>query len=101
MVSLALGLLLLAAFIAVLQNCRREFAASESLAALQDSARQALSVIVPDLEHAGFFGFASSPVARFTQGGRVIAEGDALRQPDAGAPSRPCPRCPAVLMTAA
>ncbi len=82
MVSLALGLLLLAAFIAVLQNCRREFAASESLAALQDGARQALSVIVPDLEHAGFFGFASSPVARYTQGGLVIAEGDALRQPD-------------------
>jgi type IV pilus assembly protein PilW len=94
MVSLALGLLLLAAFIAVLQNCRREFAASESLAALQDSARQALSVIVPDLEHAGFFGFASSPVARFTQGGRVIAEGGALRQPDAVHAVAPVPALP-------
>jgi len=94
MVSLALGLLLLAAFIAVLQNCRREFAASESLAALQDGARQALSVIVPDLEHAGFFGFASSPVARFTQGGRVIAGSDELRQPDVLHAVAPVPALP-------
>jgi type IV pilus assembly protein PilW len=94
MVSLALGLLLLAAFIAVLQNCRREFAASESLAALQDSARQALSVIVPDIEHAGFFGFASSPVARFTQGGRVIAGSDELRQPDVLHAVAPVPALP-------
>ncbi len=94
MVSLALGLLLLATFIAVLQNCRREFAASESLAALQDSARQALSVIVPDLEHAGFFGFASSPVARFTQGGLVVAEGAELRQPDVMHAVAPAPALP-------
>lgn len=94
MVSLALGLLLLAAFIAVLQNCRREFAASESLAALQDSARQALSVIVPDIEHAGFFGFASSPVARFTQGDRVIAGSDELRQPDVLHAVAPVPALP-------
>jgi type IV pilus assembly protein PilW len=94
MVSLALGLLLLAAFIAVLQNCRREFAASESLAALQDSARQALSVIVPDIEHAGFFGFASSPVTRFTQGGRVIAGSDELRQPDVLHAVAPVPALP-------
>lgn len=85
MVSLTLGLLLLAAFIAILQRCRQEFAANESLAALQDSARQALSVMVPDVEHAGFFGFASASQLRYTRGGAVLAENAALRQPDASA----------------
>jgi type IV pilus assembly protein PilW len=95
MVSLALGLLLLAAFIAVLQSCRREFAASESLASLQDSARQALSVIAPDLEHAGFFGFTNAPAGRYTRGGRVIAMGEALHQPDARHAVAAVPELPA------
>ena len=59
MIALALGLVLLAAFLAVLQRCRAGFAASESLARLQDGARHALSVLVPDIEHAGFYGFTS------------------------------------------
>lgn len=92
---MALGLLLLAAFIAVLQSCRREFAASESLASLQDSARQALSVIVPDLEHAGFFGFTNAPAGRFTRGGRVVAMADALHQPDARHAVTAVPELPA------
>jgi hypothetical protein len=82
MLSLVLGLMLLAAFLAVLQRCRREFAAGESLAALHDSARQALSVLVPDLEHAGFFGFAGDAPPRVVRRGTVLAEGTALRQPD-------------------
>ena len=52
MVAMSLGLLLLAAFIAVVQRCRDGFATNESLAALQDNARHALSVILRDLEHA-------------------------------------------------
>lgn len=79
---MVLGLLLLAAFFAVLQRCREAFAAGESLAALQDNARHALSVIVPDIEHAGFFGFAGS-AARFSRGGVLLAEGAQLQQPDA------------------
>jgi type IV pilus assembly protein PilW len=82
MISMALGLLLLAAFFAVLQRCRAGFAAGESLAALQDNVRQALSVIVPDVEAAGFFGFAG-PAARYTRAGVVLAEGAQLQQPDA------------------
>jgi prepilin-type N-terminal cleavage/methylation domain-containing protein len=88
MVSMALGLLLLAAFFAVLQRCREGFSASESLAALQDNARHALSVIVPDIEHAGFFGFAG-PAARYTRSGTVLAEGVQLQQPDAAHPVAP------------
>jgi Tfp pilus assembly protein PilW len=86
MVSMALGLLLLAAFFAVLQQCRAGFSTGESLAALQDNARHALSVLVPDIEHAGFYGFAG-PAARLTRGGTVLAEGAQLQQPDAAHPA--------------
>lgn len=58
MIALALGLTLLAAFLVVLQQCRARFSANDSLARLQDGARHALSVLVPDIEHAGFYGFS-------------------------------------------
>jgi type IV pilus assembly protein PilW len=64
MIALTLGLFLVAAFLIVLERCRVAFAANESLARLQDSARHALSVLVPDIEHAGFYGFGSGPAAR-------------------------------------
>ncbi len=82
MVSMTVGLLLLAAFFSVAQRCRDAFSAGESVAGLQDNARHALSVIVPDIEHAGFFGFAGS-TAIYTRGGAVLAEGPQLQQPDA------------------
>jgi type IV pilus assembly protein PilW len=82
MIALVIGLALLAAFLLVLQRCRAQFATNESLARLQDSGRHALSVLVPDIEHAGFFGFSHFPAARFLRNGLVLAEGDALRQPD-------------------
>jgi Tfp pilus assembly protein PilW len=61
MISLTLGLLLVAAFLIVLQRCRSAFAVNESLARQQDAARHALSVLVPDIEHAGFYGFGHAP----------------------------------------
>ena len=61
MISLTLGLLLVAAFLFVLQRCRFAFAVNESLARQQDAARHALSVLVPDIEHAGFYGFGHAP----------------------------------------
>jgi type IV pilus assembly protein PilW len=64
MIALTLGLFLVAAFLVVLQRCRAGFAENESLARLQDAARHALSVLVPDIEHAGFYGFTSAPGAR-------------------------------------
>ncbi len=63
MIALLLGMLLLAAFLEVLQRCRSTFAAHESLARLQDAVRHAISVLVPDIEHAGFYGFTSQPLA--------------------------------------
>jgi type IV pilus assembly protein PilW len=64
MIAVVLGLTLLAAFLVVLERCRTGFAANESVARLQDSARHALSVLVPDIELAGFYGFTNRPVAR-------------------------------------
>jgi phage tail protein X len=66
----------------VLQRCRDQFATNESLARLQDAVRHVASVLVPDIEHAGFYGFARAPLARFVRGGAVLAEGIQLRQPD-------------------
>jgi hypothetical protein len=51
-----------------LQRCRASFAANDSLARLQDSARHALSVLVPDIEHAGFYGFNHGAAARIAGG---------------------------------
>ncbi len=68
MIALALGLALLGAFLVVLQRCREGFAAGESLARLQDAARHALSVLTPDIEHAGFYGFTNEPATRLVTG---------------------------------
>ena len=95
MVSLAVGLLLLAAFISVLQQCRQQFAIDESLASLQDSARQAWSILVPDLELAGFYGFAGAGEPRFERGGVVLAHGAELAQPDSHNSVPPIPGVPA------
>ena len=61
MIAMSLGLMLIGAFLAVLHHCQALFARHESVARLQDATRQALSVIVQDLEHAGFYGFTSNP----------------------------------------
>jgi type IV pilus assembly protein PilW len=64
LVAMVLGLSLLAAFLAVLLRCRDQFATHESLARLHDAARHALSVLAPDIEHAGFYGFAHGAEAQ-------------------------------------
>jgi prepilin-type N-terminal cleavage/methylation domain-containing protein len=83
LVSITIGLLLLAAFIATLDRCRAGFAANTSVASLHDTARHALSVLVPDLEHAGYLGFAAPAAARVVRGGSVMADAPAMRQTDA------------------
>ena len=75
MIALTLGLFLVAAFLLVLQRCRASFAGNESLARLQDAARHALSVLVPDIEHAGFYGLNRGPAARLV--GSLPAGADA------------------------
>jgi type IV pilus assembly protein PilW len=62
MIALSIGLFLVAAFVAALRQSQDSFAANESLAWLQDAARHATAVMVPDVEHAGFYGFAGAGV---------------------------------------
>lgn len=83
MVSLAIGLFLLAVFLRVLERCRSDFAANESLSRMSDAARHALSVLVPDLEHAGFYGITSDPRTQLVRDGNVVADSAGLVQPDA------------------
>jgi type IV pilus assembly protein PilW len=62
LVALTIGLILIAAFLSVLRQSRSLFATNESLAWLQDASRHAMSVLVPDIEHAGFHGFAGNGI---------------------------------------
>lgn len=94
MVALVLGLALLAAFLVVLLRCRDQFATNESLARLHDAGRHALSVLVPDIEHAGFYGFAHGSQVQL-QGGLPAGIDDCgtgfaleLARPVAGANNR-------------
>ncbi len=80
MVALGIGLVLLAAFVTVLARVRDQFATDESVARLADASRHALSVLVPDLEHAGFYGIAPARSVQYIRRGVVVAAGDALAQ---------------------
>jgi len=95
MIALALGLILMLAFITALDRCRSAMTSNESMAELASSARQAIDVLVLDLEHAGFTGLPGSQRLRFMRGGSVFAEGDALRQPDGATPRAPVAGLPA------
>jgi hypothetical protein len=86
LMALVIGLTLIAAFLLVLQRSQRDITTSESLAHLQGSARHALGLVVADLEHAGFFGFASPGRVQLVRAGAVLAEGEALFQPRATSP---------------
>jgi type IV pilus assembly protein PilW len=95
LVTLCIGLLLIAAFIGVLQHSRQDFASNQSLARLQDSARHALGVLVADIEHAGFFGNSPGQRWRLVRGGDVLAEEQALLQPSAERAVTPAAGLPA------
>lgn len=84
MISLLIGLVLLAGFLSVLAHCRQQFARNDSLARLQDAARQALSVLSDDLEHVGFYGSAAA-TPKLVRGGATVADAPRLRQ-DVGVP---------------
>ena len=87
MVAITIGLGMLAAFLITLDRCRAEFAASSSVASLQDGARHALSVLVPEIEHAGFLGFDAAAIPQLVRDHAVIADAMAMRQPVASRPT--------------
>jgi type IV pilus assembly protein PilW len=73
MVALTIGSLLIVGAITVYSNSRTTFAVNESLARMQDQGRYVMSVLEPDIELAGYYGFTNSP--------------DTLRLVDGAAPS--------------
>lgn len=83
MVALAIGVILVAGSVAVMQRCRSLFIAGESLSQVQDSARHALGLLVSDIEHAGFYGPNARTQVELLSRGAVIADHESLRQPDA------------------
>jgi type IV pilus assembly protein PilW len=95
MIALTIGLMLTLAFIAVLGRCRHEMAAAESLAQLEDSARQSMDALVRDVEHAGFFGGSGGSTRQLWRNRMPIADAGALRQPDTSHPQAPVAGLPA------
>jgi prepilin-type N-terminal cleavage/methylation domain-containing protein len=95
MVAITIGLILLSAFLVTLDRCRTEFAANTSVASLQDGARHALSVLVPDLEHAGFLGFSAAAAPQLVRDLSVVADSVAMRQPDSAQLAAPVAGLPA------
>ncbi len=82
LVALGIGVVLIAAFLVVLQRCRVLFTAGESVAQAQDAARHAMAVLVDDVQHAGFFGMAPAGGVELVSGGAVMADRETMRQPD-------------------
>lgn len=61
MVSLVIGLMLIAASLTVYLQSRNTYRTTESAARLQEVGRYALSVLEPDIRSAGFWGLANRP----------------------------------------
>jgi type IV pilus assembly protein PilW len=84
MVALALGSALIAGAVYVYSQSRSTYRVSENIARLQEQGRYVISVIEPDLELAGYYGFTNSPDAvRLVRGGDaglVIATASRMRQ---------------------
>lgn len=73
LLSISLGLVLVATFLASVHRSRLSFTGSESQARLHEAARHALSVLVDDIEHAGFYGGADPRRRELLRRGAVVA----------------------------
>jgi type IV pilus assembly protein PilW len=84
MVALLIGSLLIVGAVTVYANSRTTYAVNEAVARLQEQGRYALSVVEPDIELAGFYGFTNSAdTLRLVRGAApetLLASAAALRQ---------------------
>jgi len=84
MIAMVVGLLLVTAAIAIYAQSRSTSRVNENVARLQEQGRYALSVIEPDIELAGLYGFTNLPeTARLISGGNpsvIVAAADQMRQ---------------------
>ncbi len=96
LVALTIGSLLIVGAVTIYSNSRTIYAVNETVARLQDQGRYVMSVVEPDIELAGFYGFTNSPdTVRLVNGsapGAVLATAPQLRQvPLTAPPSVPTP----------
>lgn len=93
LVALTIGSLLIVGAITIYSNSRTTYAVNEAVARLQDQGRYVMSVIEPDIELAGFYGFTNSAdTLRLVNGaapGVVLATAPQLRQVPLGNPPSP------------
>ena len=84
MVSLAIGSTIIAGTLAVYASSRNTYAINDAVGRLQEQARYVMSVVEPDIELGGYYGFTNAPDAlRLVQGatpGSVLATAAAMRQ---------------------
>ncbi len=84
MVALLIGSLLIVGAVSVYANSRTTYAVNEAVARLQEQGRYALSIVEPDIELAGFYGFTNaSDTLHLVRGAApetVLATAAALRQ---------------------
>ncbi len=91
MVALTIGSVLVIGAVTVYSNSRATYAVNDAVARLQEQARYVMTVVEPDVELAGFYGFTNSAdtlrLVRGSDPSIVLASGNALRQ-------RPIPPAP-------
>lgn len=84
MVALVIGSLLIIGAVTVYANSRSTYAVNEAVARLQEQGRYVFSVVEPDVELAGYYGFTNAPdTLRLVRGSApetVLATAAALRQ---------------------
>lgn len=84
LVALAIGSVLIVGAVYVFSRGRTTYAVNESVARLQENGRYVLSVLEPDIELAGYYGFTNSPdTIRFVSGaspGTVYAVAAQMRE---------------------
>ena len=61
LVALAIGSVLIVGAVTVYSNSRSTYAVNESIARLQERGRYVMSVVEPDIELAGYYGFTNLP----------------------------------------
>ncbi len=84
MIAMVIGLVIVGAALALYAHGRTIYRTNERIARLQEQGRFALSVIEPDIELAGYYGFTNVPdVVRFVRGSNpavTIATSREMRQ---------------------
>jgi len=84
LVALAIGSVLIVGAVYVYSQGRNTYAINEAVARVQENGRYVLSVLEPDIELAGYYGFTNSPdTLRFVSGaspGTVYAVAAQMRQ---------------------